>query len=184
MDEKDCKATFLYFDINNEKKKVWIVCVFPCQNLRRNTLSAIIESPSGEVIHVDVKDAMDYMEDWERWGREEYWYWTAEEKAVYHMVYQMNPTRIFPDEDTMPQERALELAIKSVEDKYGISSDKINANFRVDYNLVPGWYGTIKEDAWYIVFRPQDKSAYNYQIIIKAKEGDAVIRTDRWIPEM
>ena len=174
LDDLPMKATFLSPQIDRLDTKVWIVSYFP--SYPSSTVYAVtIESPSGIILNEGIGLSWDFEDVWEKWGREEYYFWPAEEKALFHEAYQLHPTRIMPEEDALPQEKALAIAFEAIENKFGVPRGAIEPTYKVDYNYVPGWYANhYKEqadEAWLILLRPTCRDEYFYQIVISVKDG-------------
>ncbi len=135
LDDLPMKATFLSPQIDRLDTKVWIVSYFP--SYPSSTVYAVtIESPSGIILNEGIGLSWDFKDVWEKWGREEYYFWPAEEKALFHEAYQLHPTRIMPEEDALPQEKALAIAFEAIENKFGVPRGAIEPTYKVDYNYV------------------------------------------------
>ena len=185
LDDLPMKATFLSLRIEGADTKIWIVPFFP--SYPSSTVYAVtVESPTGIILHVGMGLSWNFEIVWEKWGREDYSFWSVEEKALFHEAFQLRPTRIMPDEDAIPQEQALEIALETIETEYGVPRGAIEPIYRVDYNYVPGWYASHYKDqadeAWLIMLRPPIPDEYLYQIVLSAKDG-AVYACDCWAPE-
>lgn len=163
------KASFLSLAINGVDTKVWIVCFFP-ESPSAFVYAVTIQSPTGEILSAEANHFLEFTKTWEAWGRDDYFFWTAEEKALYHEVYQQIPTRIMPEAGAISQVTALQIAIKEVQKIAGLSDEEI-ASYRVDFNYVPNWYVRQKDNAWLIMLRPSTGVGSMYQIELSAIDG-------------
>lgn len=170
-------AHFVLLHIDGVDEKVWVVAFFPHEE--PGIVSAVtIQSPSGEILDRDTNHFWAFAETWEAWGdMDDYFFWSVEDKALYHALYQIAPTRLLPAESDVTQDAALKIATDTIQQRYGLSDEAI-AGHRVDFNYVPNWYARQPHNAWIILLKPAAGTGSVYQVVLSALDG-TVFTCDR-----
>lgn len=162
------KANFLSLTIRGVDTPVWIVSFFSEE--KPGIVSTVtIQSPSGQVLLKASDFFWEFSKTWEEWGWDNYYFWSAEEKALYHALYQPHPTRIVPEEVSISQEEALQIAMDEMKRKFELSDNEL-ASFKIDFNYVPAWYVQQGDNSWLIIFRSAAKQNL-YQVVLSASNG-------------
>ena len=165
----DHKAYLVLLPIRGAETRVWIVSFFPEQS-SAVVYAVTLQSPTGKVLNRSANFFWGFAAIWSEWGWEAYDFWSPEDKALYHTLYQQNPTRWMPEAGAFPRDEALQIAADAVRQAYGISDEALAA-YRPDISYVPGWYVHEANNAWLIMLRPAIKEESLYQIVVSATDG-------------